>query len=69
MEDIFQFRDDITITKQQVERLVGKRFINDKQWEIFQYNFFMKFLMVPNHTLPSYFNWTKREYREITSRG
>lgn len=69
MEDIFNCSDDIKITKQQVERIVGKKFIDDRQWDIFKYNFQLKFLMVPKHTLPSYFKWTKNEYHEITSKG
>ena len=70
MEDIFDCNlESIYITKQQVERMVGRKFIDDRQWEIFKYNFFIKFLCVPKHTLPSYFNWTKDEYYEVVSKG
>tara|TARA_R110000868_G_scaffold317541_1_gene578372 strand:+ start:1033 stop:1245 length:213 start_codon:yes stop_codon:yes gene_type:complete len=70
MEDIFDSNlGSISITKQQVERIVGTKFIDDRQWEIFKYNFFIKFLCVPRHTLPSYFKWTKEEYYEVVSKG
>lgn len=70
MEDIFDCNlGSISITKQQVERIVGTKFIDDRQWEIFKHNFFIKFLCVPRHTLPSYFKWTKEEYYEVVSKG
>lgn len=70
MEDIFELENEnLTITKKQVERIVGRQFDDQRQWEIFKYNFLLKFLCVPRHTLPSYFKWVKEEYHEIISRG
>lgn len=69
MEDIFELQNDnLTITKAQVERIVGRKFDDDRQWELFKTNFLLKFLCVPRHTLPSYFKWIKSEYQEVVSR-
>jgi hypothetical protein len=70
MEDIFKYENDnLTITKKQVERIVGRSFDDERQWELFKHNFILKFLCVPRHTLPSYFKWVKNEYQEVISRG
>lgn len=69
MEDIFEYENDnITISRKQVERIVGRQFQDNRQWEIFKNNFLLKFLCVPRHTLPSYFKWVKTEYHDIISK-
>ncbi len=70
MEDInLEDEDDyIIIPRRQFERLIGRNFLNDTHWGIFRRNFLFRFLYVPNHTLPSYFQWSFLEYQDNLTR-
>lgn len=62
MEHI-SIEDDYTIVhRRQFEKLLGKTFINNSHWQLFNSNFLYKYLMDGSISLEYYYNWTVLEY-------
>ena len=65
----FSFEDNYTIVhRRQFERLLGKTFINDNHWNLFNSNFLWKFLMDGTISLEYYYHWTVLEYEDNKTR-
>lgn len=68
MESI-NIEDNYTIIhRRQFERLLGKTFINDSHWSIFNSNFLWKYLMDGIISLEYYYHWTVLEYEDNKTR-
>ena len=59
----------IILHRKQLEFIIGKKFKNQRHWIIFRDNFLFKFLVVPNHTLPMYYEWSLNEYKDLKTRN
>ena len=63
MEDINNC-ENLIITKNQMERILGRKFKNTKHWELFQDHFLYR----PKPSLFELYRWSEMEYEEVISR-
>lgn len=62
------YSENITITKEEIERLVIDKFPNDKMWQLFKDRFFADFMIKNKILLQRYSEEIADEYADTISR-
>lgn len=63
-----EYSENITITKEEIERLVIDKFPNDKMWQLFKERFFADFMIKNKILLQRYSEEIADEYADTISR-
>jgi len=57
--------NQITMTREQIEIILHKKFINNLHWDVFRNNFLYHFIFKSKKDIFEYFTWSILEYRNI----